>query len=369
MRRVAIVHDWLTGMRGGERVLEALLDLVPDAEIFTLLHVPGAVSRRIESRPIHPSFIQRLPLAATRYRNYLPLFPAALARLDLSGYDLVLSSSHCVAKGAAAGGRTAHLCYCHTPMRYVRDQYDAYFGPGRASVLTRAAMTLVAPWLRRWDTRSARRPTRIVANSEFVRRRIREYWQRDAEVVHPPVDVGRFNAGAPREDWYLIVAALVAYKRIDVAVRAFSQAARRLVIVGEGPELDRLRALAGRNVTFTGRLPDQEVADLMSRCRAFVVPGQEDFGIATVEAQAAGAPVIAYGGGGSLETVVPYAPGHACGTGMFFDTISAAALADAVIRFERLHFDPAAAASHARRFRVELFHDRMRAQIDTALRG
>jgi glycosyltransferase involved in cell wall biosynthesis len=369
VKRVAIVHDWLTGMRGGERVLEALLDLFPDAEIYTLLHVPGSVSRRIETRPIHSSFVQRLPFAATRYRTYLPLFPAALERLDLSGFDLVLSSSHCVAKGATARAEALHVCYCHSPMRYVWDQYHAYFGPGRASAATRAAMRLLAPRLRRWDTKSAQRPTRLVANSAFVRDRIRMYWQRHADVVHPPVDVGRFTATARREDWYLIVAALVAYKRIDLAVRAFSRDGRRLVIVGEGPELDRLRALAAPGVTFTGRLSDEQVAALMARCRALVVPGVEDFGIATVEAQAAGAPVIAYGRGGSLETVMPYAPDNPCGTGILFDEPSAAALAAAVSRFERLSFDPAAAVSNAQRFRVELFHERMRAQVDAAQRG
>jgi len=366
--RVAIVHDWLTGMRGGERVLEALLDLFPDAEIFTLLHVPGTVSARIEARPIHVSFVQRLPGASRRYRNYLPLFPAAVERLDLSGFDLVVSSSHAVAKGAIGRG-AVHVCYCHTPMRYVWDQYDAYFGPGRAPPAVRVLMRLLAPRLRRWDRRTAGRPARLVANSAFVRDRIRTVWRRDSEVVHPPVDVDRFTAGAGREDWYLIVAALVAYKRIDLAVHAFSRSRRRLVVVGDGPQLGGLRAMAAPGITFTGRLPDEEVADLMARCRAFVVPGVEDFGIATVEAQAAGAPVIAFGRGGSLETVVPRINGEVGATGLLFDEQTVDALDAAVARFERLTFDPAASACNARRFRTERFHERMRAQIDAALRG
>ena len=367
--RTAIVHDWLTGMRGGERVLEALLDLIPDAEIFTLLHVPGSVSPRIEDRPIRSSFIARLPFAATRYRNYLPFFPIALERFDLSGFDLVLSSSHCVAKSAVVPTPGRHVCYCHTPMRYVWDQFDAYFGPGRAPPHVRAAMRALAPRLRRWDARTAGRPDRLIANSAFVQRRIRRFWNRDAEVVHPPVDVDRFNAGETREDWYLVVGALVAYKRFDLAIRAFAGNGCRLVVVGEGPEKGRLRALAGRAVSFTGRLADEEVAALMARCRAFVVPGEEDFGIATVEAQAAGAPVIALGRGGSLETVIPHAPDNPCGTGLFFGEATVESLRAAIGRFEGLTFDPAAAATHARRFRAGLFRERMRAQIDAALRA
>jgi len=367
--RVAIVHDWLTGMRGGERVLEAMLDIFPDAEIFTLVHRPGAVSQRIESRPIHESFVSRLPFAAKDHRRYLPFFPAAIERLDLSGFDLVLSSSHCVAKGAITDARATHICYCHTPMRYVWDQYPAYFGPGRASIPVRIAMRMVSPRLRRWDSRTAGRPDRLVANSEFVRQRIRKVWKRDAEVVHPPVDIERFTATARREDFYLVVSALVAYKRIDRAVRSFSRDGRQLVIAGDGPELARLRAIAAHNVTFTGRLPDQHIAALMAQCRAFVVPGEEDFGIATVEAQAAGAPVIAFGRGGSAEIVIAGTHGDPCATGILFEEPSAESLSTAVQRFERSSFDPMVAAANARRFRAELFRERLRAQIDAALSG
>ncbi|HEX7049308.1 MAG TPA: glycosyltransferase [Longimicrobiales bacterium] len=364
--RVAIAHDWLTGMRGGERVLEGLLDLLPQAEIFTLLHVPGSVSARIESRPIHTSFIDRLPLAARHYRSYLPLFPAAIERFDLRGYDLVVSSSHCVAKGVRPPPGVPHLCYCHTPMRYVWDLYDDYFGPGRAAPWVRAMMPPLARRLRQWDVDSADRVTRFIANSRHIRDRIRRCYGRDAGVVHPPVDVERFRPAATREDFYLIVSALVPYKRIDVAIEAFNRIGRRLVIVGDGPERGRLRRSARSNITFTGRVDDAEVADWMGRCRAFISTAEEDFGITAIEAQAAGAPVIAYGAGGAMETVVDAAAADdACAaTGLLFTPRTPDALAAAVRRFESLSFDPAALRAHAQRFDAQAFARGMRDELE-----
>lgn len=360
--RVAIVHDWLTGMRGGERVLEALLDLFPEAEIFTLIHHSGSVSHKIERRAITTSFVNRIPYPRRVYRHLLPLFPRAVESLDVSGFDLVISSSHCVAKGVRRAPRASHLCYCHTPMRYVWDQYSSYFGPGRASMPVRVAMRFLAPRLRRWDVASAGRVDRYVANSEHVRGRISRYYGKDSRVVYPPVDVGRFDATRPREDFYLIVSALVAYKRIDVAVEAFKQSGKRLVVVGDGTEAMRLRASAGPNITFMNRVTDQEVAEWMARCRAFVVTAEEDFGITAVEAQAAGAPVIALGRGGSLETVVG-APGpddsqeHGAGqpTGVFFDEQTPTDLVAAIERFETMEFDRSALAANASRFNLKRF--------------
>jgi glycosyltransferase involved in cell wall biosynthesis len=352
--RVALVHDWLTGMRGGERVLEALLGLWPDAEIFTLLHVPGSVSPLIESRPIHASFVGRLPGAARRYRSFLPLFPAAIERFDLRGYDLVVSSSHCVAKGVRTGG-TPHVCYCHTPMRYVWDLYDDYFGPGRASLPVRLLMPPVAAWLRRWDRRTASRVHTFIANSAHVRERIRRCYGRDAVVVHPPVDVERFRPAATREDFYLIVSALVPYKRVDLAIEAFNRLGRPLVVAGTGPELERLRRIAGPNIRFVGWLPDDEIADLYARCRAFIFPGIEDFGITAVEAQAAGAPVIAFGAGGALETVIGSDGERADATGVFFHEPTPQALAQAVERADRATFDPAVLRRNAERFSLAAF--------------
>ncbi len=368
--RVAIVHDWLTGMRGGERVLEALLDLWPDAEIFTLLHVPGSVSARIESRPIHTSFVDRIPAARPRYRALLPLFPAAVERFDLRGFDLVVSSSHCVAKGARPPADSPHLSYCHTPMRYVWDLYDDYFGPGRASPPVRWLMPAVARRLRRWDAASADRVDAFVASSEHIRDRIRRCYGRNAVVVHPPVDVGRFRPAPSRDDFYLVVSALVPYKRIDVAVEAFNALGRPLVVVGSGPESGRLRRAAGSGIRFAGWLPDADVAHLLGRCRAFIHPAREDFGIAAVEAQAAGAPVIAFRAGGALETVVGAdadgAPDPAA-TGVFFSPQTPAALAAAVLRFERRSFDPDALRANAERFDTEVFRRRMRRRVEALL--
>lgn len=366
--RVALVHDWLTGMRGGEKVLEALLELFPGAEVFTLLHVPGSVSPAIEARPIHTSFVQRLPGTRRHYRRYLPLFPRAVERFDLRGFDLVVSSSHCVAKSARARG-TPHLCYCHTPMRYVWDQYDAYFGPGRAGAATRLAAAALAPRLRRWDRTTAARVDRFVANSAHVRERIRRFYGRDAAVVHPPVDVERFRPGVQREDFYLVVSALVPYKRVDLAVDACRALGRRLVVVGSGPEAERLRVRAGPATRFTGWAPDAEVRDLLGRCRALILPGVEDFGMAPVEAQAAGAPVVALGEGGALETVHPEGGNGRPATGVLFRRPTADDLAEALLALEARSFDPAALRRNAARFGPTRFLAEMSAQVELLLRG
>ena len=260
MTRVALVHDWLTGLRGGERVLQAICEMYPQADVFTLVHVQGSCGPIIESRRITTSFLQRLPGARRHYRHFLPLFPLAIESLDLRGYDLVISTSHAVAKGCRPAPGARHVAYVHTPMRYVWDQFDAYFGPGRAGTFTRAAARAVAPWLRRWDVRSTARAHALIANSRFVSQRMQRVWGRSADaVVYPPVETSRFRPAAdltPAEkgpDGYaLIVSALVPYKRIDLAVQAFGRLRRRLVIAGDGPELARLRAAAGPGIEFLG---------------------------------------------------------------------------------------------------------------------
>ncbi|MGH7507393.1 MAG: glycosyltransferase, partial [Longimicrobiales bacterium] len=349
-----------------------LLDVLgdDDVEIFTLVHVPGAVSARIEAVPIHTSFVDRLPGARARHRFYLPLFPSAVERFDLRRFDLVISSSHCIAKGARPPEDVPHLCYCHTPMRYIWDQYDAYFGYGHGGRALRRLAPPLTGWLRRWDVATCARVDSFVASSVFVGDRIRRCWEREAAVVNPPVDIDRFSPAVSRDEFYLIVSALVAYKRIDLAVNAFNRLGRRLVVVGDGPELPRLQNRANANILFRGRLPDEEIAQLMARCRAFVLPGEEDFGIAAVEAQAAGAPVIALGSGGALETVIGAAAGHEPppdATGVFFSSPDADALARAVERFETLEFDPGALRASASRFTRGRFMDRMRLQIACAL--
>jgi len=366
--RVALVHDWLTGMRGGERCLEVFCELFPDADLFTLLHVRGSVAPIIERRRIVTSFVQRLPDAARRYRSYLPLFPAAVRRFDLDGYDLILSASHAVAKGVRVPPRALHVCYCFTPMRYVWDLYDDYFGP-RAGRLTRALMPPVAAALRRWDRRTAAGVHHFVAISRFVADRIRKSYGREAEVIHPPVDVARFRVDEAPGDHYLVVSALTPYKRVDVAVEAANRRRCPLVVVGTGPEEGRLRALAGPTVRILGWRDDAEVADLYARCRALVFPAVEDFGITPLEAMACGRPVIALGQGGALETVVPPG-GPEAPTGLFFGAQTPEALAEALERFEGggVRFEPKALRRRAEAFDRPLFKERIERYLAARLR-
>jgi len=353
--RVALVHDWLTGMRGGEKCLEILCELLPQADLFTLVHVPGSVSRRIEARRITTSFVQHLPAAARGYRRYLPLFPAAIERFDLGAYDLVVSSSHCVAKGVRPRPGAVHVCYCYTPMRYVWDQFDAYFGPGRADPLTRVAARLARGPLQRWDVASAPRVGRFVAISEFVRQRIRRYYDRDAEVVYPPVDCSAFEPDARGpEDYFLAASAFAGYKRLDVAIEAARRAGVRLLVVGQGPDAERLqRGAAGSRVEFLPWQSDAALAQLMARCRALLFPGEEDFGITPVECMAAGRPVIAYGAGGALETILP---GH---TGILLPNQDPDVWAAALGEFRPDAYDPAVLRAHALRFDRTHYRRRM----------
>ena len=354
--KVALVHDWLTGDRGGERVLAALCELYPQADLFTLVHVPGSCGEVIESRRITTSFLQSLPRAQTHYRNYLPLFPAAIERLDLRGYQLVISTSHAVAKGCRPAPGAVHLSYVHTPMRYVWDQFEAYFGRGRASLPVRLAARTVAPALRRWDVESTRRVHGLIANSHFVSERCRRVWGRAADsVVYPPVETGLFHPAAGltieergRSGYALILSALVPYKRIDLAVRAFNRAGRRLVVAGGGPELSRLRALAGPTVEVRGVVALGELQRLYAHAAFFVLPGEEDFGIAPVEAQAAGRPVLALGKGGALETVRAGSEP----TGVFFAEASEESLLEALPEIDRVarEVEPAAIREWALRF-------------------
>ncbi len=365
--RVALVHDWLTGMRGGERCLEVFCELFPEADLYTLLHVPGSVTPVIERRRLITSFIQRLPDAARRYRSYLPLFPAAVRSFDLSAYDLVLSSSHAVAKGARAPAGALHVCYCFTPMRYVWDLYDEYFG-ARAGVLTRALMPPVAAALRRWDRRTAAAVHHFVAISRFVADRIHRAYGREADVIYPPVDVSRFRIEEAPGDFYLVVSALTPYKRVDLAIEAANRLRARLVVVGAGPEEGRLRELAGPTVELVGWRSDAETAEVYARCRALLFPTLEDFGITPLEAMAAGRPVIALGQGGALETIVP--PGGAePSTGLFFERQTADDLVDAIRRFESgaVQFEPKALRRRAEAFDRPLFKERVQGYLRARL--
>jgi glycosyltransferase involved in cell wall biosynthesis len=368
--RVALVHDWLTGMRGGERCLEVFCELFPSADLYTLLHVPGSVSAAIENRRIVTSFIQRLPQAERRYRRYLPLFPAAVRAFDLRGYDLVLSSSHAVAKGVRVPAGALHVCYCFTPMRYVWDLYGDYFGP-RSGLATRLLMPPVAAWLRRWDRRTAAGVHQFVAISRFVADRIRRAYGRDADVIYPPVDVSRFRVDEAPGEFYLVVSALTPYKRVDLAVEACNRLGRRLVVVGTGPEDRRLRALAGPTVELLGWRDDAQTAELYARCRALLFPPLEDFGITPLEAMAAGRPVIAFGEGGARETVVPPGEGEPP-TGLFFARQTVEDLVDAIRCFEASahQFEPKALRRRAEAFDRPLFRERvhtyLRARVEAS---
>jgi len=368
--RVALVHDWLVSWRGGERCLEVFAEIFPQAPIYTLVHRPGSLPPAIEARDIRTSFLQKLPLAVSRHRHYLPLMPAAVESLRLDAFDLVLSSSWCVAKGARVRPGARHVCYCHTPMRYVWDQRGEYFGPGRASLPVRAAAALAVPLLRRWDAATAGRPDRYIANSRHVAGRIRRFYGRDAEVIHPPVDCAslrvpdRPGAGG----YYAMLGAFAPYKRVDLAIAAFERTGRRLLVGGGGQDEGRLRARVrpGGPVEFVGPVPQDRLAAFLGGARAFVFPGEEDFGIAPVEAQACGVPVVAFGRGGALETVVGL--GDAQGrpaTGLFFAEQSVDALCDALERFEKRagEFEPAAIRRHA----LDFDRPRFRAEIERAL--
>jgi len=359
--RIAFVHDWLTGMRGGEKVLEVLCERFPDAELFTLVHVPGSVSAVIEQRPIHTSFIQHLPQVRRLYRHYLPLFPLAISRWNFDRFDLVVSISHCCVKSVMPPRDGRHLSYCLTPMRYGWDQFDAYFGPERLGRLGSAAMRPVMGALARWDQRTADRPNRYVAISHYVAGRIGRYYNRGASVVYPPVDTAFFTpdsdpvGGEPR--YALIVSALVPYKRIDLAIDACRVARIPLKIVGEGPERSALEARAAGTAAFLGRVGDDDLRTLYRRAAVVLLTGEEDFGISPLEAQACGRPVVALGRGGALETVVDGV------TGALVAESTGAAFAAAITAVTARTFDSAAIRRHAEQFSRARFGDEIEAVI------
>ena len=373
--RVGLVHDWLTGMRGGEKVLEVLCRLFPAAPLWTLLHNQGSVSAAITTRPIHTSLLQRLPMAAKRYRSYLPLFPLFAETNQASGMDVVISTSHAVAKSMVRRGKRAtagspfHICYIHTPMRYVWDLFDEYFGPERVgSFLSRFLYRPVAAMLRQYDRRTTDRVDLFLANSTYVAERVRRIYGREALVLPPPVDVERFAAAERASgEGYLVVSALVPYKRVDHAIRACAKLGRKLTIVGRGPEGANLRALAaelGAEVEFTGFASDAVLADYYRQARALLFPGVEDFGIVPVEAIACGCPVIALAEGGVLDSMT-------ADTAVFFAEPTPEALERAMLRFEARsdEFVPQTLRARAAAFSEERFVARFTEIVEHAVGG
>jgi glycosyltransferase involved in cell wall biosynthesis len=365
--KVALVHDWLVTQRGGEHVLEALCELFPQADIHTLVHRPGAVHPRIEARPIHTSVLQRVPRIHKLYRHFLPVLPQVIESMRLEGYDLVISSSHCVAKGIRKPPGAKHLAYVHAPMRYMWDLFDDYFGPGRASLPVRAAAHAVRPYLQKWDRESTAGVDRILVNSQHIAGKVRRFWGRDATVVYPPVALERFCQhpleGLGRGGYFLWLGAFAPYKRLDIALEAFRQLDAPLWVVGTGQEAARLTSgPLPSHIRFLGPVSDEALAGLYRDARALIFTPEEDFGIVPLEAQACGRPVIAYGRGGALETVSPR-------TGLFFDAQTPEALAEAVRRFEQWEgsFRPEDARAQAERFSRAAFQRAVKAEADALL--
>ncbi|MDX1957452.1 MAG: glycosyltransferase [Leptospiraceae bacterium] len=359
--QVAIIHDWLTGMRGGELVLDSLLKLFPQAELFTLFYTKGKLNERIENRKIHVAFTDSLPFKEQKYRYYLPLFPTAIETFDLRGFDLVISSSHCVAKGIIPDPRSKHITYIHSPMRYVWDLYYDYF-PEKSGIkffLTQ----LVSNYLRNWDVSSSARVDSFTCNSKFIASRIQKFYRRDSTVVYPPCLPEGFQViSEKKEDYYLIVSAFAPYKRIDLAIEAFRKNGRRLLIIGSGQAEKKLKQNVPKNIEFLGGLSRKETEVYFKKAKAFIFPGLEDFGITPVESQGYATPVIAYGSGGATETVVDGK------TGILFSEQTVDSLNQAILKADKIDFSVQNFQKNINRFTENVFLDSMQKQVQKILK-
>ena len=365
--KVAIVHDWLTLTGGAERVLEQMLDLFPDADLFcTVCFLPDADRGLIAGHRVFTSFIQKLPFARRAYRKYLPLMPIAVEQFDLSAYDLVLSSSHAVAKGVITGPDQVHLCYIYSPIRYAWDLQHAYLKEAGVRGLSGLLARWILHYMRIWDVRTSNGVDRFVAISHFIARRVRKAYGRTAAVVYPPVDIARFQLHRQKDDYYLTASRMVPYKRMPLIVEAFAKMPeRRLVVIGDGPDKELVRAAAGPNVEILGRQSDAAMTDYMARARAFLYAAEEDFGIVPLEAQACGTPVVAYGRGGSLETIRGHdEPGQ---TGVFFPEQSVDAIVAAVSHLDTRAVQPEDCRTNAERFSTQVFRDGLMAAVEDAM--
>ncbi|MGL5357210.1 MAG: glycosyltransferase, partial [Cetobacterium sp.] len=346
------IHDWLVTYGGAERVVEAFLEMYPDADIYTLVYDEAKMGKIFKPAKVKTTFIQKFPKATKIYTKLLPFMPYAFEELDLSEYDLVISSSSCCSKGVITGPNTKHVSYVHSPMRYAWDLYHDY--KKRSRKVTRFFMSIFMKSLREWDYTSSQRIDVIVANSNYVAKRINKFWNRECKVIYPPVDIDRLSAnGKPSEDFYVVFSRFVPYKRIDLAILACKAMGRKLVVIGDGEQRDYLKSLGDSNITFTGRLSDDEVKDYLQRCRAMLFCAEEDFGIVPLEAQACGRPVIAYGRGGALETVVDSV------TGVFFHKQEADSLIGGIKKFEKLNLNTEDILNHASKFCRERFKKEM----------
>jgi len=362
--RVAIVHDWLVSYGGAERVVEEFAALFPDAPIYTTVYDEKSIGHAFPGERVIPSYLQKIPFSRKYYRKMLTLMPGAFESFDLSDYDLVLSSSSSCSKGVLTSTSTLHISYIHTPMRYAWDLYPEYLA--NAGLITRFAMKRQMPGIRMWDALSSLRVDNFLANSREVAGRIAKIYRRDATVLHPPVSTDFFTPeenNINTDDYYLILSRFVPYKRIDLAIEACNRLGRNLVVIGDGPQEKELKEMAGPSVEFTGRIPDEEIREYYRNCRAFIFPGFEDFGITPVEAQACGRPVIAYGRGGALDTVIP---GQ---TGLFFGEQTTESLEKGIIEFERMKWDSGLIRNHAEKFDRKLFIKKLRDFISISLKN
>lgn len=356
--KIAVAHDYFTQMGGAEKVAEGLMRMFPTAELYSTVALPDCMPPGLSGVTVHTSWMQQLPKMRQYYRLYFLLYPLAVRSLDLSGYDLVISSSSGYAKGVRTDRDAIHVCYCHTPMRWVWS-FDSYTAPEAIGRTKRLLLSQLIRRLRQWDECASRQPDHFIANSRTVANRIRSVYGRIAEVIHPPIDLGRFRSSRDQENFYLVLSRLVSYKRIDLAVHACTLLKRQLLVIGDGPDRQRLTSLAGPTVIFLGRLSDVEVEHYVARCRALIFPGEEDFGMTPLEVAAAGRPTIAYRAGGAMETIVDGV------TGMFFDRQEPEDLVAAIECFERGDWSSAALRRHAEAFSIDVFQGRLRSFLAT----
>tara|TARA_S200000501_G_scaffold190210_1_gene179138 strand:+ start:132978 stop:134087 length:1110 start_codon:yes stop_codon:yes gene_type:complete len=354
--KITLVHYWLESMRGGEKVLENIIDVFPNSGIITNYYNEKKISRHLLKRISKTSFIQDLPFVKLLYRHYLPLYPLALKRIKIKNSDLVISSESGPAKGIQVGDNIPHICYTHTPMRYIWDMQEEYFGKG----MKRMFLQPVINYLRNWDYNSAQKLDCIIANSQYVKERIARFWKRESEVIYPPVDTNKFSISKNISEYYLIFGQSTKYKRHDIAVKAFNENKRQLIIIGEGEELPNLKSNAKKNITFLGRVEDNSLKKHLSKCKALIFPGIEDFGIVPVEAMASGRPVIAFDRGGAKETIIDKK------TGLFFNEQTPKSLNKKIDEFESIahSFDPGYIKKHSEKFDKEIFKNHFKKYVE-----